>query len=219
MISDLGTAELCLASYVASESDTQGFDHFDAGRDDGVCWAIKHFDDCDVIVLRGSVTGQDWVKDVFAVPYIGHRRNLGKVHHGFYVGLDNAWDDMAQKLRPHLPIVLTGHSLGAARAALLAGIMLDEGLMPFARVVFGEPKAGFQQLADFLKPVSTRSYRCGDGINHDPIPALPATVPPWLYVHQTPLIDITAHADPADYGPFVFHHMPLYAAALAALEA
>ncbi|MGY3081997.1 hypothetical protein ACVWZZ_008405 [Bradyrhizobium sp. LM6.10] len=31
------------------------FDHFDAGEDDGVCWALKRLPGFDVVVLRGSV--------------------------------------------------------------------------------------------------------------------------------------------------------------------
>lgn len=221
MISDSRAAELCLALYGVS-APTQpnpSFAVIDDGSDDGVFWAIAHEPDADVIVLRGSVTAGDWARDTFAAPYVGHRRNLGPVHHGFYLGLDNAWDDMKGHLRPGMPVATVGHSLGAARATLLAAIMLDEGHAPALSVLFGEPMSGFQQLTDFLKPLPARSYRCGDGANHDPIPRLPFPIPPLRYRRRTPLIDVvTEQVDINDEGPFVFHHMPLYAAALARLS-
>jgi hypothetical protein len=122
---------------------------------------------------------------------------------------------MAGVLRPHLPIVITGHSLGAARAALLTGIMIEAGLPPARRVAFGEPKAGYRALAEFIAPVPAVSYRNGNTEAHDLITDMPGV--PWLpYVHPVPLTYVNA-APPVDdpTGAFAWHHMGLYVAALA----
>lgn len=212
MITDRECASLCVALYAASETDSQGLNHVDFGEDDGICWALKHRPDCDVVILRGSVTLLDWWRDLDIRPY--QSRRMGPVHHGFYLGLDNAWDDMKPMLRPHLPIVVTGHSLGAARAALLTGMMIADDMVPARRVVFGEPKPGYQQLADFIKSVPAVSYRNGIGEAHDKVTDVP-TVPGLPYVHSTPLTNVNAPPAIDDAGGFAWHHMGLYAEALA----
>src|SRR5216684_6251424 len=112
-----------------------GFDHFDAGLDDGVCWAMKKLDGFDVVVFRGSITLQDWVADVraLAVP-----TRIGHVHVGFFSGMEHVWSE-AQPLISQ-PVIVTGHSLGAARAGVMCALMAADGAPPAERVVFGEPK-------------------------------------------------------------------------------
>lgn len=211
MITSFRAAELCAALYGRVTDNPVKFSQIDYGDDDGVCWAVAREGLDDVVVLRGSVTPEDWIADVMAVPYVSRR--LGPVHHGFYLGLDNVWEDLQIVLRKGSPTILVGHSLGAARAALLAGFMVTDNRIPTARIVFGEPKPAFQQLADLTKDVPTQSFRCGDGINHDVVTSLPFNIPRLglLYVHQTTLIDVVTQADPNDQsGMFTFHHIELY---------
>lgn len=222
MITDHRAAELCVALYglPLPLSAPVAFDVVDMGDDDGICWALAREADTDVIVLRGSMTGGDWLRDTMAAPYPD--RDLGRVHHGFYLGLQNAWDDMKMVLRPGAPVAITGHSLGAARTAILAGKMINDGRVPAARIVFGEPKPGFAQLADFIKGVPCRSYRNGSGDNHDIVTDLPLTIPAFHlnYVHPTPLTFLDCAPDPNDQsGMFVYHHMALYLAGVSALKA
>ena len=211
MISNRRAAELCSDLYSAPTA----FPVFDAGADDGICWAISREDDTDVIVLRGSVTFQDWVRDLlaFANPYASRR--LGPVHAGFYLGLDNAWTDMKPFLRHDAPLAITGHSLGAARASLLTGIALQDGYNPAARIVFGEPKPGFAQLAAYIAPVPAWSYRNGNGVHHDIVTDVPFTLPPADYVHPTKLLSVCAEPPERDqFGVFAWHSMSLYLKAL-----
>ena len=219
MITDRRAAELCAALYQLPLSGPGPFDVVDNGDDGGVCRALAREGDTDVIVLRGSVTGLDWLRDVFALPYTSRR--MGPVHHGFYLGMQNVWDDMKILLRPDAPVVITGHSLGAARAAILTGMMVEAGRPPAARIVFGEPKPGYAQLADFIKSVPARSYRAGDGAaNHDIVTDQALPIPGLHYVHPTPLTLLQCIPDPNDQsGPFVFHHMNLYLAGVSALKA
>jgi lipase (class 3) len=116
MITDLQAAQLCVALYAASETSHPGIDEYQTSG--GIVRSLTRRPDCDVIAFRGSVTLLDWWYDLHAEPY--DSRRMGYVHRGFYLGLNNVWDDMKPLLRPHLPTVLTGHSLGAGRAAIFA---------------------------------------------------------------------------------------------------
>ena len=188
------------------------FDHFDAGEDDGVCWALKRLPGFDVVVLRGSVTGLDWIRDLRAM---ASRTRIGHVHVGFFTGMEHVWGD----LRPLIsqPCIVTGHSLGAARAAILTALMTADGVPPVARVVFGEPKPGMIDLAEVIRDVPGRSYRNGDEVHHDLVTDVPFSFPPLQYVHPTPIIPVFCkpHQDEfAANGVFAWHHWDLYETAI-----
>lgn len=193
-----------------------GFDHYDAGMDDGVCWALKKLDGCDIIVFRGSVTMQDWIRDfrALAIP-----SPIGHVHGGFYAGMANVWSEVRSLVTQ--PAIVTGHSLGAARAGVLTGLMIKDGSPPIARIVFGEPKPGLLDLAQLVKEVPARSYRNGDDTHHDVVTDVPLSFPPEQYVHPTPIVPVCAK--PAgdlfeQLGIFAWHHIELYQAAVAASQ-
>lgn len=210
---DLVCVNLCAAIY---RSDS-AWDYLDEGRDDGVYFAIKHLDGADVVVFRGSITGRDWFRDIrfFPIP-----TRIGTVHHGFFEGLEKMWDE----IRPMLiqPVVVTGHSLGAARADILCGLMIADDLPPARRIVFGEPRPG---LPDFCGPVGNRpgaSFRNRDNWGHDDVTDVPLDLPHALdFGRPSPLIDVTAppslieRLDPL----FDYHHIALYQTALAAFFA
>jgi hypothetical protein len=189
------------------------WDFYDSGaKDDGVCWGIKRFDDAVVVCLRGSVTIEDWFRDALAIVKPWGHPGLGPVHPGFYLGMTQVWAELKAGVPATDRIIVTGHSLGGARAAILAGLMALDGRPPAARVCFGEPKPGFQALADITKDVPTLSYRNSDGDVNDIVTHGPLTVPPEEYVHQTKLIDqiVPTSGWPA-WGPFRLHHCQLYA--------
>jgi hypothetical protein len=193
-----------------------GFDHFDAGLDDGVCWALKKLPGYDLIVFRGSITVQDWIADfrAMAVP-----SRIGHVHVGFYAGMEHVWSD----LRPLLsqPAIIAGHSLGAARAGVMTALMTVDGSVPAARVVFGEPKPGLMDFAAIIKDVPARSYRNGDAVHHDLVTDVPFSFPPLQYVHPTPIVPVCCKPDGDEFeqgGVFAWHHVSLYETALAVLS-
>jgi len=209
MPSDADLVGLCARIYRA----TDGWDYYDAGHDDGIAWAVKRLEGFDVVVLRGSVTLQDWLRDVqaFAVP-----SRIGHVHSGFYAGMEHMWADL--KLMLEQPAIITGHSLGAARAAVLTALMTVDHVPPVARVVFGEPKPGLLDIAQLITAVPGRSYRNGDAAHHDLVTDLPLSFPPLQYVHPTPIIPVCCRPDEsevADLGIFAWHSVELYQAALA----
>lgn len=222
MISDLTLAQLCLTIYGLPGQPPFVWDHFDDGKDsDGICWGIKRFPEADVIALRGSVTLLDWLRDldVWANPF-GHR-DLRRVHPGFQLGMPQVWEE-AKPMVGSRPVIVTGHSLGAGRASILAGIMTLDGKAPFARVVFGEPRPGYPDFCAIIADVPGRSYVNRDDHGHDRVTDLPYWLPPLDYMHPSPLISV--RAAPSEeatglLGLFRYHHMPLYVQALGALTA
>jgi hypothetical protein len=218
MPTDLDIVALCDGIYAYPGDAPVAWDQFDTGQhgdnDDGICWALKHLDGYDVLVFRGSTTMQDWIRDfrALAIP-----TRIGMVHAGFFSGMEHAWRDIRPLLKQ--PTIVTGHSLGAGRAAIMTGLMKADGMPPVARVVFGEPKPGLQSFAQFIADVPGRSYRNGDYAHHDLITDVPFSFPPLQYMHPTPVIEVTALPDLPEYqqwGVFAWHNIKLYVAALAA---
>jgi hypothetical protein len=100
----------------------------------------------------------------------------------------------------------------------LCGLSIVAGIVPAGRVVFGEPRPGFQELAHLLASIpESRSYRNGNfaSFEHDLITDVPVRIGPLQYVHPTRLIEVSA-LPPADdeWGIFSYHHMQLYAQAV-----
>jgi hypothetical protein len=188
-----------------------GFDHYDDGEGDRICWGLKHLESVDIVAFRGSITAHDWWDDVRADPIL---TNIGTVHHGFHVGMGKLWDE----LRPMLskPVVLTGHSLGAARADILAGLMLADGETPIRRSVFGEPLPGMADFAAFIGHIPASSYRNTSAKHflHDLVTDVPLRLlPPFDFVRPTPLTDICVEPTGdifETHGLFAFHHISLY---------
>jgi hypothetical protein len=183
--------------------------------DNGVVWGAKIIDGVTVIVLRGSETPLDFYRDLQAVADPAHYAGLGPVHPGFLDGMEATWDGIRQHTRG--PRVLVGHSLGAARAAILSGLMVLDQQPPLARVVWGEPLSGFQVLADLIRDIPTRSYRNGDQWSHDPVTDLPVPLGIERYVRASPLVDICARPmfwlslDWHHIWPLGWHDMEMYA--------
>jgi lipase (class 3) len=214
MITDALLAQLCAAIY----DGPAGFDLFETGTNsDGVCYGIKRTEGVDIVVLRGSVTLQDWLRDFNAWGRVVECR-LGPVHPGFAAGMEMTWLRLQGQIGQRS--IITGHSLGAARAAILTGLMTLDNRAPLARVVMGEPKAGFAQLADIVRKSPGRSYSNGANGKHDLVVDVPFTFPPEEYVRPSELIRVSAAPTGAilsRLGVFALHHIPLYAAGIAAL--
>lgn len=218
--SDALIASLCEAIY-SPTALIASWDHFDLGADDGVCWALKKVDGVDIVVFRGSITAQDWLRDLFVLPLpslLPLSTRIGHVHAGFWLGMEQMWGELKPMLTQ--PVIVGGHSLGAARAAILTGLMVADGKPPITRVVFGEPKPGLIDLADRIKDVPARSYRNGDQLHHDLVTDVPMTLPPHQFVHPTPIVPVCA--PPAGdlftrLGIFAWHHIELYVTAITAL--
>ena len=207
---DVDLVNLCAQIYASPN----GWDYYDSGPDDQVVWALKKLDGCDVVVFRGSITAHDWWEDARAVPL---KTRIGTVHEGFYSGMEHMWSDVAPMLTQ--PVMVTGHSLGAARADILTGLMVADGKPPIRRAVFGEPRPGLADFAAFLKDVPGHGFRNSDVHGHDLVTDVPLRLAgEFDFVHPSELVYVTAsptaveRLDPM----FCYHHIPLYQKAMLA---
>lgn len=197
--SDLDLARLC----AASELNPTGFDFIDDGTETGVWVGIKRIGDTDVIVFRGSITPEDWWRDahteMISIP------GLGLVHSGFIKNLDIVHSKLDAITRPN-PII-TGHSLGAARAALYAGMLVNYYDDPKEVVLFGCPRPGAQTLTNLLKNVPIISYRN----RLDPVTDVPLPLPPeFPYEHVRQLTGVDGMVDYSIGPPWDDHHIANY---------
>jgi hypothetical protein len=182
-ITDFDLAQLCAASYDPSAV----WDH--SWTADDIHVTHKHVDDVDgfksgvdIIVFRGSISFLDWWRDLEWLPH-KHPR-LGWCHAGFLRYMDLVFEEVNAVIGRD--VIVTGHSLGGARASILAGLLLDHGSQLVARVTFGSPKPGFRKLATIIQQsgCGSRSYR--NGI--DPVPEVPIAFSLLPYVDPSPLL-------------------------------
>jgi len=159
---------------------------------EGVQVGLRHVGAVDVIAFRGSVDSQDWLRDFEGWAKL--HPLLGYCHSGFLQGMDTVADELSMAVAAGRPFILTGHSLGAARALLVAGLFIAQKRpLPAAVVTFGTPKPGMAKLSILLNgggfPI--RHYCNGP----DPIAELPLTIPPLL-MYQKPQADIAISCAP-----------------------
>ena len=97
----------------------------------------------------------------------------GWVHQGYFNELNKLWDDVSRDIRtyrdmsfPPIPIWVTGHSLGAAMATLVAtrGIPLE------AVITFGEPMVGHSYASAFTAKQHLRYVNGDDPAIYYPLP-------------------------------------------------
>jgi Lipase (class 3) len=198
-MTDAELAQLCADSY----NPLAVWEH--TWTADDIHVAHKLVEGVDVIVFRGSVDVNDWMADFDAIPT--KHPLLGWCHAGFLRYMDLVFENVLGVLGRE--IIVTGHSLGAARASILTGLLLSHGSQVKARVVFGEPRPGFRQLKTIIEQsgCESRCYRNGE----DPVTEVPLYFEPLLrYVHPSEPILLNAAPDPGDLSPLQYHHINLY---------
>jgi triacylglycerol lipase len=115
------------------------------------------------VVFRGThdLTDVKTDGDIGLEPWSGP----GLVHRGFEESLDAIWPDLEKTLRQApfstLPLLFTGHSLGAALATLAAARLVQEDRPPSALYTFGSPRVGNAPFASSLGGIPV--FRVVDG--------------------------------------------------------
>jgi fermentation-respiration switch protein FrsA (DUF1100 family) len=188
-------------------SDPTGWLHY--WTFDDVVVGHVQVDGADVLALRGSVTIEDWMRDAAAIP-VWHDK-LGFVDAGFLAGMDDVFAEVRAAVGPKLTI--TGHSLGGARARILAGLFACAGIAVEQLTVFGSPKPAFANLARVIKKSGMlhASYR----FFNDIVPTVPFTIAPCFdFVHTEDWIALAGHSGQSDLGPLRDHSVINYIDAL-----
>jgi fermentation-respiration switch protein FrsA (DUF1100 family) len=130
-----------------------------------------------IIAFRGTQTDnvRDFLTDIRVA--LEDWEHPGRVHSGFSASLSTILAPVDQWLHDTAPahLVLTGHSLGAALATLLAARLAQQGCS-LELVTFGSPRVGDEALVASLRPLAVRRYvNCTDAVTQLP--------PPLLYYH------------------------------------
>ena len=210
MTTDLDHANLCARIYAVDAATDPFWAHY-WNQDDIVCGHVV-IDTVDYIVFRGSVTPEDWMRDLDAIP-VWHPK-LGFVHAGFVTGLDALYSVIEHVVGTK--IVITGHSLGAARACLTAGLFACDASQSASDCpvtclcTFGQPKPAWVNLSRIVEKSGMRhvSYKN----RNDPV----TEVPFFPYVNTETPIALNAEPSPTDLEPLRDHHISLYQAGVAA---
>jgi predicted lipase len=126
---------------------------------------IAKSDDTIYVSFRGTEADNpiDWIADAKFAPAAGVFG--ASVHSGFSGGLDEVWSDVASIVEAaSTPVVLTGHSLGAALATLAAARFTEMGTPVAGLHTYGSPRCGLSQFKSELdQRTLDLSYRF---INH-----------------------------------------------------
>ena len=146
-----------------------------------------------IVAFRGTQIGSLWdlLTDLSFWPTRWH--GTGRVHCGFWTALSAILPQVEAWLGRHnvRRLTVTGHSLGAAMATLLAGLKPDADL-----VTFGSPRVGNRAFVDSFGQRKIRRYVD----TTDFVPGLP---PPIYYRHLDGLhyIDSTGRVQFPGTGP------------------
>ena len=146
------------------------------GHEVGATGLVARTESCLLLAFRGTNDVDAWVTNVNFRQVEGYG---GRIHAGFGRALEGVLDPIVARLRTlqtkhHLPLWITGHSLGAALATLAAQRL--KGLFRIAGTyTFGQPRVG--------NPSFARAYGAAPPLyrfvnNEDMVPQLPL---PWMW--------------------------------------
>lgn len=158
-----------------------------------------------IIAWRGTDPDsfRDWLRDLDGLPET--HLELGICHRGFLTAAIASLSWVTSTVKAHGSVILVGHSLGAAIAALTAAILVTSSSIQVPRVVtFGCPRVGLWGVRRALKGVACARYVHGNDIVPD--------VPSFFEHHCEAVIKLRTGGRFDD--PIVNHGMALYQAAV-----
>jgi hypothetical protein len=176
---------------------------------------VGHLKVCneDIIVFRGTDNVKDALRDLSFWPK--KHLKLGYCFDGFLTGLDDVFEETKAVVGEN--VYITGHSLGGARARLLAALYIINSLPVKELCVFGSPKPAYKKVAQIIQNSDTKhiSYRH----SADLIPKQPPTLWPFLrYIHTEQWIELQGDAASSEFKDVEDHMMVRYIKALKELE-
>jgi hypothetical protein len=194
LISDPLLAELAEAAYCDTPRWTKG--------DAFVC--LSEVDGFQVVAFRGTEPEHlaDLLHDADALP--AWHPQLGRCHAGFLgnvLGVASAIMDRTEGDG----VILTGHSKGAAEAALFCGLLVAACRPPVSMSTFGMPRPAFLTLQRLIGGIPGTDYRHGC----DPITDVPIG-----FQHPRTLTQLGEKRP--TFNPLADHFIAAYRAALTA---
>ncbi|CAJ0566035.1 unnamed protein product, partial [Mesorhabditis spiculigera] len=146
-----------------------------------------------IVTFRGSAGKYEMFIEFLSI--VNHKDDFfgtGKVYDYFHTAFLKIWQPQLQtqfralrKVFPGYKVLVIGHSLGGALAALGAAYIAKVEGVPgkdIRLITFGEPRVGDKNFADYLETTIPSSYRVVHQL--DPIPRLPPKLSIFDMVHH-----------------------------------
>jgi triacylglycerol lipase len=134
-----------------------------------------------IVVCRGTETNE-WsdIRADLSINLAPSRAGNGKVHRGFRTYTDHVWDQVKTHVlqHPDKKLWLTGHSLGAAMATLMARRFVLDPVKRHVEALFtfGSPRVGDRKYINEFNDLVTHYRWVNDG---DIVTKIPFS--PWYY--------------------------------------
>ena len=177
------SAVLCSKIYSPLQGD------FDAIYSNAaVTVGVKSVDGYLTLVFRGSADKTDFINDFEAIPYLHPR--FGNIHVGMWHGCQDMFFTLLPILRKASAIRMTGHSLGGAHAAFMAGQCALANIPVVSLSLFEPPRCSYQTFVDFLHKWVPNILATCNGL--DPVPLVPLTLADYPFVPIAPYTYLNA---------------------------
>lgn len=161
-------------------------------------------DGINTFTFAGSEDITDWLRDADIMPI---DTVLGTISSGAWDGMEQTFDT----LKPFLidKISISGHSLGAMHAIILAGLCAINNIPVDQLTLFAPPKLSYQYLVDIVNKHVNKIYAYRNGI--DPVPEVPIDtyLTPWTQIDNYIMLNIKPEGYD-EFDPIKWHSVLLY---------
>jgi hypothetical protein len=170
-----------------------------------ICAFVASSADYHLLVFRGTKLPQDWMTDLACTPvrfewvFTGAPA-IGEIHGGFGHCLSDGFNDIIAALAsrdPTKPLLITGHSLGGALAALSAACfaVLGSPVPPVSAIyTFGQPRIGLHDFCNtYSRVVAEKLVRFVN--KQDLVPRVPFRN--WDYSDEGAMIHFDSAGEPS----------------------
>jgi triacylglycerol lipase len=146
-----------------------------------------------VAAFRGTDEIGDWLDNINAVAV---EHPLGEVHRGFQASLMDVWPGMKTQIRrirrssdaAHLPLFITGHSLGGGMATLAAAQLIHADEPFYGVYTYGQPRVGDRLFSrTYNSEAASKTFRFHN--NNDIVTRVPARLMGYSHVGTYIYID------------------------------